>query len=66
MGGIELLLGWTTRIPGVHGFWKMNSNINRYIYDKSNSFRLSKDLEKAIFKINGYTYYLDVEKNSCI
>jgi len=47
---------------GVHDFWIMSSDVSRYIHEKNKAFRLSKDLEKAIFKTNGLAYYLDVEK----
>lgn len=40
----------------------MSSDVSRYIHEKNKAFRLSKDLEKAIFKTNGLAYYLDVEK----
>lgn len=46
----------------VHDFWIMSSGVNNYLYEKEKSFRLSKDLEKAIFKTNGLAYYLDVGK----
>lgn len=47
---------------GVYDFWIMSSDVNKYIYEQNKSFRLSRDLEKAIFKIYDLAYYLDAEK----
>jgi competence protein CoiA len=47
---------------GVRDFWIMSSNVNRYIYEKDKSFRLSRDIEKAIFNASGLAYYLDVDR----
>lgn len=47
---------------GVHDFWIISSNINKYFTGNSQSFRLTRDLEKGIFSSNNHIYYLDVEK----
>lgn len=47
----------------VRDFWIMSSNVNKYLYEEDKAFRLSRDLEKAIFTSNQLVYYLDVKKN---
>lgn len=48
---------------GVRDIWIMSNNLNKYIYDENKNFRLSRDIEKAIYKSNHLIYYLDVQQN---
>lgn len=47
---------------GVRDFWIISSDVNKHLKGESDTYRITRDLEKSVFKAYNHIYYLEVER----